>query len=240
MVEVRIHERVFDHYPSFRRGIVIAKDIDNQGHSEELESLLQQAITKAAENPIDLKGDPRAVIWSEAHRLFNSNPNKFPPAHCALLKRVQKSGAQIPFINKVVAVMNYNSIVSKMPVGGDDVDRAGECLELRYADGSEIFTPLGQPDIRERPELGEIIYVVAESGEVMCRRWNWRNGHTTLINETTTCIVMNIDALGDDSEKAAIKTRDRVARMLERFCGAETMEYLLEPSHPACSFAVDG
>jgi len=74
----------------------------------------------------------------------------------------------------------------------------------------------------------------------MCRRWNWRNGHTTLINETTTCIVMNIDALGDESEKAAIETRDRVARMLERFCGAETMEYLLEPSHPSCIFAVEG
>jgi len=238
MLEVRIHEGVFDAYPSFRRGIVIAKDIDNQGHSEELESLLQQAITQAAEHPIDLKGDPRAMIWSEAHRGFNSNPNKFPPAHCALLKRVQKAGALIPFINKVVAVMNYNSIVSKMPVGGDDVDRAGKCLELRYADGSETFTPLGQPDIREHPEPGEIIYVVAESGEVMCRRWNWRNGHATLIDETTRLIVMNIDALGEASEQQAIETRDRVARMLERFCGAETEETLLDPSHPSHSFAM--
>jgi DNA/RNA-binding domain of Phe-tRNA-synthetase-like protein len=238
MVEARIHESVFDRYPSFRRGIVIAKGIDNQGHSAELESMLQQVVAEAAQNPIDLKGDSRTVVWSEAHRLFNSNPNKFPPAHCALLKRVQKSGAHIPFINKVVAVMNYNSIISKMPVGGDDMDRAGKCLELRYADGSEIFTPLGQPDIREHPDPGEIIYVVAESGEVMCRRWNWRNGHTTLIGETTRRIVMNIDALGDESEKQAIETRDRVARMLERFCGAETVEALLEPSHPSCSFAV--
>jgi DNA/RNA-binding domain of Phe-tRNA-synthetase-like protein len=238
MVEVRIHESVFARYPSFRRGIVIAKQIDNQGRSAELESMLQQAVEEAAENPIDLKSDPRAVLWNEAHRLFNSNPNKFPPAHCALLKRVQKSGAQIPFINKVVAVMNYNSIIGKMPVGGDDIDRAGKCLELRYADGTESFTPLGQPDIRERPEPGEIIYVVAESGEVMARRWNWRNGHATLIDEATTRIVMNIDALGEESEKQATETRARVARMLELFCAAETEETMLEPAHPSYRFAL--
>jgi len=236
MVDVRIHERIFDDYPSFRRGIVIAKDMDNQGSAPELETMLQQAVADAAENPIDLKADPRAVVWSEAHRGFNSNPNKFPPAHCALLKRVQKSGARIPFINRVVAVMNYHSIISKMPVGGDDIDRTGKCLELRYADGNETFTPLGQPDIHEHPESGEIIYVVAETGGVMCRRWNWRNGHTTRIDEATTCMVMNIDALGEDSERRALETRDRVARMLERFCEAETVAYLLDPSHPSCSF----
>jgi lysyl-tRNA synthetase class 2 len=96
MIEVRVHESVFAHCPSFRRGIVIAKHIDNQGRSAELESMLQNAVTEAAENPIDLKSDPRAVVWNEAHRRFNSNPNKFPPAHCALLKRVRKSGIASP------------------------------------------------------------------------------------------------------------------------------------------------
>ncbi|MCF8081859.1 MAG: hypothetical protein K9M96_02095 [Deltaproteobacteria bacterium] len=236
MVEVRIHQRVFDTYPDFRRGIVMATGMDNQGHSDELESMLQEAVAGAADHPIDLKGDPRTVVWTEAHRRFNSNPNKFPPAHCALLKRVQKPGARIPFINKVVAVMNWNSIMSKMPVGGDDMDKAGECLELRYADGSETFTPLGQPEVTEHPEPGEIIYVAAESGEVMCRRWNWRNGHTTLIDEATTRMVMNIDALGEDSQEQAIETRDRVARMLERSCGAKTVTTLLEFSHPSYRF----
>lgn len=49
---------------------------------------------------------------------------------------------------------------------------------------------------------------------------------------------MNIDALGEQSEKQAIQTRDRVARMLERFCAAETIKTLLEPSHPSYSFAL--
>lgn len=230
MAEIRIQEDIFGEYPTFRRGIVVAKNIDNRGPSEILEAKLEEAIAKACKQPIDIKSDPRTVVWNEAHRQFKSNPNKFPPAHCALLKRVQKPGTHIPFINKIVAIMNYNSIKDTTPVGGDDLSHAGECLELRYATGSEEFIPLGRPEVVEHPNPGEIIYVVSESDEVMCRRWNWRNGHKTRITEDTRAIVMNIDVLGEQSEDRAIETRDRVAEMLREFCRAEIEKTLLSPS----------
>ncbi|MGD8229612.1 MAG: phenylalanine--tRNA ligase beta subunit-related protein [Desulfobacteraceae bacterium] len=233
MAEIRVHEKIFEDYPTFRRGIVVAKKMQNSGHSKELEALLREVTAEAAERPIDLKADPRIMVWNEAHRQFGSNPNKYPPAHCALLKRVQKPGAQIPFINKTVAIMNYNAIKDKIPVGGDDLMRAGGTLELRYAEGTENFTPLGKPDTVEHPDPGEIIYVVSDSGEVMCRRWNWRNGHKTLITEETQIIVMNTDGLGEDSEERAVITRDRVARMLREFCQAKVITTLLSPSQPS-------
>ena len=146
MTEILVHEEIFQEYPTFRRGIVVAKKIQNHGHSGELEAKLNQVIARAAQEPIDVKTDPRTIVWDQAHRQFGSNPNKFPPAHCALLKRVQRPGAQIPFINKVVAIMNYNSIIDVVPVGGDDVIQAGGSLELRHAHGSESFTPLGNPN----------------------------------------------------------------------------------------------
>ncbi|MGD9241294.1 MAG: phenylalanine--tRNA ligase beta subunit-related protein [Desulfobacterales bacterium] len=232
MTEIRIQAKIFEEYPTFRRGIVIARNMDNQGRSRELEALLHDTIAQAAQQPIDLKADPRATTWNDAHRQFGSNPNKFPPAHCALLKRVQKQGARIPFINKVVAIMNINSIQDATPVGGDDVMRAGGSLELRYADGSETFSPLGSPDIVEQPVPGEVVYVVPESKEVMCRRWNWRNGHKTRIAEDTRVIVMNIDGLGEDSQARSIDTRDRVAQMLEAYCQAEVTTTLLFSSQP--------
>jgi DNA/RNA-binding domain of Phe-tRNA-synthetase-like protein len=233
MPETRIHTSIFEEYPTFRRGIVIATHLDNRGHSRELEDTLQRTIAQAVRHPIDIKADPRTMIWSDAHRRFGSNPNKFPPAHCALLKRAQKPGAGIPFINKVVAIMNINSITDVTPVGGDDVLRARGSLELRYADGSENFTPLGSPDDREHPAPGEVIYLVPESKEVMCRRWNWRNGHRTRIDEDTRVIVMNIDSLGDGSQDRAISTRNRVAQMLETYCQAEVSTTLLSPTQPA-------
>ena len=238
MTEIRIQENIFQEYPTFRRGIVVAKKIRNHGRSQELEARLNQAIAQAAQEPIDVKTDPRTIVWDQAHRQFGSNPNKFPPAHCALLKRVQKPGLRIPFINKVVAIMNYNSIIDVMPVGGDDLIQAAGSLELRYAHGSETFTPLGNPETIEHPDPGEIIYVVSESGEVMCRRWNWRNGHKTRITEDTQAIVMNIDGLGEDSEARTIVTRDRVAGMLEEFCQAHTITTMLSPSQRSYRFDI--
>jgi len=236
MSETRVDSQIFEKFPSFRRGIVVARNLNNRGAFNQLESLLNEALANAASNPIDLTTDPRTAAWNETYRELGCNPKKFPPAHLALLKRVQKTGASIPFINKAVAIMNDNSIRGVLPVGGDDVLRAGETLELRFADGSEQFTPLNDPEKTEHPDPGESIYVVAETREVMCRRWNWRNGFKTRITEETQAMVMNIDGLGEDSEKRAISVRDRVARMLEQYCNAEVETALLTPSEPTFRF----
>jgi lysyl-tRNA synthetase class 2 len=237
-MEVKVSERIFQEFPLFRRGIVVASGIQNKGGAQELEKLLQEAIESTCRQAIDLKADPRIAVWSEAHRRFASNPNKFPPAHFALIKRVQKPGVHLPFINRVVSIMNVNSIRDVIPVGGDDLDRAGQRLELRYASGQETFVPLDAPQTSEHPTPGEVIYVAADSGKVMCRRWNWRNGYETRITEETRAMVMNIDGLGEESESRAVKTRDQVAAMLEMYCGARTVKTLLTPAQPSFQFDV--
>jgi len=236
MSETRVGERIFERFPSFRRGVVVARKMNNRGLSKELEAFLHEALVSAAAAPIDLMADPRTAVWNETYRELGCNPKKFPPAHLALLKRVQKPGVSLPFINKAVAIMNDNSIRGVLPVGGDDLDRAGETLELRSADGSERFTPLSDPGKTEHPDPGEIIYVVAETREVMCRRWNWRNSFRTRITEGTKAMVMNIDGLGEDSEKRTASIRDRVARMLAQYCSAEVETALLTPAAPSFLF----
>ncbi|MGE5839356.1 MAG: B3/4 domain-containing protein [Deltaproteobacteria bacterium] len=235
-MEAKVDERIFQDFPLFRRGIVVASGIQNQGASGELETLLNEAVESAGRRPIDVKADPRIVAWSEAHRRFGSNPNKFPPAHFSLIKRVQKPGIHIPFISKVVAIMNYNSIADVIPVGGDDLDHAGPCLELRYASGEETFVPLDAPQTSEHPVPGEVIYVAADSERIMCRRWNWRNGYETRITEETRAMVMNIDGIGEDGESRAARTRDRVAAMLEKYCNARTFTAMLSPAQPSFQF----
>jgi len=208
MHETRVDQKVFEKFPSFRRGIVVARKMKNQGVSKQLEALLYEALAEASSSPIDLTTDPRTAIWNDTYRELGCNPKKFPPAHLALLKRVQKPGVSIPFINKAVAIMNDNSIRGVLPVGGDDIHRAGKILELSFADGKEI----------------------------MCRRWNWRNGFQTRITEETEAMVMNIDGLGENSEKRAILVRDRVAGMLEQYCNAEVETALLTPYEPVFPF----
>ncbi len=71
------------------------------------------------------------------------------------------------------------------------------------------------PGKEENPDSGEVIYFIEESKDVMCRRWNWRNGDKTKINENTEKIIMNIDAIGEGSDERALKARDMVAELLE-------------------------
>jgi len=134
--------------------------------------------------------------------------------------------------------MNDNSTRDALPVGGDDILRTGEILELRFAEGDEKFTPLNDPEKTEHPDPGEVIYVVAGTPEVMCRRWSRRNGYRTRITEETQAMVMNIDGLGEESERRAVSVRDRVARMLEQYCHAKVETALLTPSEPYFRFHV--
>ena len=98
--------------------------------------------------------------------------------------------------------------------------------------------PSKEPEIQEHPEPGEIVYVVRETGEIMCRRWNWRNGHKTRITEETRAIVMNVDGLGEESEVRTLVTRDRVAEMLRAHCKADIITALLSPSQPSFQFSI--
>ena len=122
--------------------------------------------------------------------------------------------------------------------GVDLLLEQGEFAALAGPSGSGKTTLLNLTGGLDHPDSGEIIYMVAETREVMCRRWNWRNGYQTRITEETQAMVMNIDGLGEDSEKRAISVRDRVARMLEQYCNAEVETAFLTPSEPYFRFHV--
>ena len=236
MGSIVVADEIFEKYPSFRRGIVIARSMKNRTEDAELFEMLKKTLSDRFDKPVDLESDSRITDWKDAHRAFSSNPNKFPPAHIALIKRIQKQKTEIPFINSVVAVMNIVSVSSILPVGGDDIIAPDSTFKLGISSGTESFVPLGMPDKEENPSSGEVIYFIEESGDVMCRRWNWRNGDKTKINENTQNIIMNIDAIGEGSEERALKARDMVAELLEKYCSAETEKALLTPENRTYPF----
>lgn len=212
MIEVNISPEVFDRFPGFVRGLVLAQGFDNQSDASLAYDWLTECQDWRSREPIDLAEDFRCVDWREAHREFGSNPNRFPPSHLALLKRVQKGG-RVPPISPAIALMTATSLQHVIPVGGDDVDALDGQVQLRFAKGDEAFTPLGKPGETELAEVDEVIYVVG-SGAVACRRWNWRNGHETRIMSGTTSILFNFDVIGKDAEQRALAARDDVSERL--------------------------
>lgn len=223
MKKVIIDQEIFDQFPDFKRGIIIVKDIENALGNKRIKKPLNKEIeSRMGTNCVEHEF---VKAWDEAHVKFGSNPNEFFSSIKSLLNRIQQGGG-FPFINSVVALFNFISIKYLIPCGGDDVDTIEGNLHLGFAQGDEKFIPLGS-DETESPEPGEVIYFDDQAKNVMCRRWNWRNGDFTKITENTKKIVINIDGIGPVPESLIVEARDELAALLKEHCNADLTTDLL-------------
>jgi len=233
MKKIIIEEPIFAQFPDFKRGIIIVSDIDNKPNNDVIKTLLNnEIINKTGSNCVEHE---YVKAWSEAHIKFGSNPNKFPPSIKSLLKRIQ-SGSGFPFINSVVALFNYISIKYLIPCGGDDINKIEGNLCLGFSKGNEIFIPLGSTE-QENPSTGEVIYFDDKSLNVMCRRWNWRNGDFTKITEHSKQLVINIDGIGTVPQSLIETARDELVKLLIDNCNAELKTGLLDSKN--CEFILN-
>ena len=223
MRKIIIEKDIFSKFPGFKRGLILISDIENSFVNEKIERFLNEEIDRRASQQ-NLEHN-YVKAWDEIHRKFGSNPNKFPPSIKALLKRVEK-GKKIPFINSVVALFNYISLKYLIPCGGDDVGKIEGNLCLGFAKGNEIFVPLGSHQ-EENPEPGEVIYYDDKTLNVMCRKWNWRNGDFSKITENTKKIVINVDGADIVPESLIKEAKDELAELLKENCRASLITDLL-------------
>jgi len=234
MRKIIIEKDLFERFSGFKRAVIIVSHIRNSGRNDRIEKILDEEIESI---------DPKTSVenefvraWDNIHRDFDSNPNKFPPSIKALLKRVEK-GARPPFINSVVALFNYISIKYLIPCGGDDVEKIEGNLRLGFAKGSERFTPLGGQGT-ENPAPGEVIYYDDRTLDVMCRKWNWRNGEFSKIAEDSGRIVINVDGADIVPKSHIREARDELARLLGEECGAELTADVLDRERNEIDIAV--
>jgi DNA/RNA-binding domain of Phe-tRNA-synthetase-like protein len=227
MKRIVIADEIFDMFPEFYRGIVVVRDINNQKSNKRIRRLLKGEIDK--QMTIDESQDPRIVAWDEAHRTFGSDPERYPPSITSLLRNMRPNQA-LPFINSVVALFNYISLKYVLPCGGDDFSAVEGNLVLGISDGTEPFVPLGS-DIRETPVPGEVIYYDDATKNVMCRRWNWRNGDITKIEVDSKKIVLNVDCLPPVGPDIGDVARDELADLLKQHCDADVKNHCLDSTN---------
>ena len=215
-----IEEGVFQMFPLFCRGIVIASGIDNSQSCPELTKLLQEQVEKMRQDSdIDLATHPRLLVWKEAYRKFGSNPNKHTPSIVFLTKQV-KSGKPIRSISPAVDAFNLISIKHTIPCGGDDMDSVEEDVTLGQAVSDETFSPIFKPDEIGHPKPGEVIYVNRTTKRVLCRRWNWRNADFSKITPETKNLAVNVDGMLPSITRSEIEeAAEGLRQLLDRFCG---------------------
>lgn len=231
MTDIRLAPAVADAFPGTLIAVVTATGLrgreDWPATAAALAGLERQ-LADGTWQPAD-ENDPRIEAWHTAYRSFGTNPRRIRPSVDALGRRFAKKGA-LPRINPPVDSYNAVSVRHGLPAGAFDLDRVTGDIDIRYADGTEEFTPLGEPDTVENPKPGEIIYT--DAGGVLTRHWNHRDAHRTRVTEDSVHVAFLLETLhavrdGDLLRTAALELRELLAPHAE-----QTAVHYLDPARP--------
>jgi DNA/RNA-binding domain of Phe-tRNA-synthetase-like protein len=216
---------VFETFPDYVRGVVVARGVTNGPSPPEVVKLLRQAEDAVRESvkADELTLDPRITGWREAFKALGMRPSDFRPSVDAMARRVLKN-QQLPSISTLVDISNTLSLRRLVPIGGHAIDVLVDGIDLRPATGRERFVPFGS-DEEETPPEGE--FILADGDTVMARRWIWRQASHTILLPTTTALAVNVDCLPPFGEADALSMCEEAQAMIARFCGGTSTVALL-------------
>ncbi|MFH8406987.1 B3/4 domain-containing protein [Streptomyces sp. NPDC018019] len=189
---------------------------------------LEQQLADGTWQPAD-ESDPRIEAWHTAYRSFGTNPRRIRPSVDALGRRFTKKGS-LPRINPAVDSYNTVSVRHGLPAGAFDLDHVTGDVLIRHADGTESFTPLGEPDTIEHPKPGEIIY--ADATGVLTRHWNHRDAHRTRVTEDSHRVAFALETLHGTRDGHLLKTAAIELQNLLAPHAEQTAIHYLSPTHP--------
>lgn len=188
-----VDEAVFNLRGDYRVYLVAADGLPAGAIDPGAEALLAEAESAAmralAAIPVDQV--PQVAAWRDAYRAFGAKPQRTRNSLEALMRR---AASGLPRVNNLTDIYNAISVLHRVPVGGEDLDRYSGPARLVRAAGDEPFdTVAGGDVIVEYPEPGEVVW--RDDAGVTCRRWNWRQARRTQLSDDTTSAVFILDAL---------------------------------------------
>jgi DNA/RNA-binding domain of Phe-tRNA-synthetase-like protein len=230
-----IAAEVFERFPGYVRGIVLAHGVRNGPSPAPLLALLRGAeeAARARLTVEKLAEEPRIAAWRDAFRRFGAKPSDYRPSIEALLRRVLK-GQELPAISALVDIGNLVSLRHLLPTGSHAIDTLTGDIALRPATGAESFVPFGAEAV-EHPSAGEIVFVEGET--VLARRWIWRQANHTLTMPETTAIEFNVDGLPPASRAEVDAACRDVMALTAEFCGGGSRIEVLSRENPRISLA---
>lgn len=178
-----IDSKIWEMFPEFFISSIVVTGASNAAASD----------MEFTDTPEQELIDAHLQSWADAYREFGEKHKKTPSSAYALIKRYEKTG-EIPVINPIVDLYNRISIEYGIPAGGEDIDKYQGVPTLKVSDGTDPFeTTKSGEVVTENPRAGEIIW--RDNMGVTCRRWNWRQGPRTRIDEVTKNFWFVLEAL---------------------------------------------
>jgi DNA/RNA-binding domain of Phe-tRNA-synthetase-like protein len=216
----RYHPNVLSQFPALHSGIIQAEGVHNLSTPQELRELFLNEQIAAHEfiGQRSLSELPSVAAWRAAFRKFGVDPTQYRSAVEALLRRLTKKG-DIPSINALVDMANLISIHYALPVAAFDLRQVKLPITVRFADGSERYTPLGETCI-EHPEPGEVIFS-DETGLVIARRWCHRQSDESAAREDTTHVLFTVEAQHQGGEADVHLAMTELLDLIKLYVGGE-------------------
>jgi DNA/RNA-binding domain of Phe-tRNA-synthetase-like protein len=193
MTQLVVADVVCAAFGDLRIDAVVAVGFEGTKPWPEVEELLAALEARAQAGEFAAgEDDPHVASWHAAYRAFGTNPRRQRPSVHALLRRLARSG-RLPRISPAVDCYNLVSATFRVPAGAFDLQTVTGDIMIRLADGSEVFTPLGEPDTTESPRPGEVIYT--DAGGVLTRHWNHRDADRTKVTEQSSEIIFLLETV---------------------------------------------
>lgn len=214
------HPDVLDRYPNLRAGVILVNGLHNATTPGSLRQIYSQeqctVIERIGQSP--LSEMPSLAAWRAAFRLFGVDPTQYRSAVEALLRRLTKKG-DIPCINTLVDLCNLVSIRYALPIAAFDLRALQLPVTVRFASGSERYTPLGEA-LLEYPQPGEVIFA-DQIGLVIARRWCHRQSEQSAAQLDTTQALLTVEAHHTEAEKDIQMAVDDLLSLLSEFVGGK-------------------
>ncbi|MFD6245645.1 B3/B4 domain-containing protein [Streptomyces roseolus] len=202
--------------PGFTHLALEARGLVNGPSDATSEALLDEAATRLAAR-LDGRApdqDPHVAAWRAAYTAFGAKPSRTRNSAEALARRALADGG-LPRINRLVDAYNAISVAHLIPVGGEDLNRIRGGMRLVRATGAEEFvTVAGGEETVEHPEPGEVVW--CDERGVTCRRWNWRQGPRTRIDDDTTDALFLLESLAPMSREELLAAGQELADALRK------------------------
>jgi DNA/RNA-binding domain of Phe-tRNA-synthetase-like protein len=224
---------VVPRFGTFRVGVVVATNLATRpGRTAELERVVHAAEveTRAALGETPLAEIPELRGWREAYKGFGVKKTSYRSSVERLLKKVLQ-GEPLPRVNTLVDAYNAVSVLYRMPVGADDLDRVAPPLGFRFSRPGDTFVALGDESATDDPpQPGEVVYADAE--KCLCRRWNWYQDARSAIRPETTRAILTVQAVEPVSAGRVEEAVAHLERLLAEHCGARPISVVLDATHP--------
>jgi DNA/RNA-binding domain of Phe-tRNA-synthetase-like protein len=222
MARLVVRDDVCRAFPGLLIFAVVALGFDGRQPWPDVEDELAELEASAAAHPAPAaQDDPHISAWHAAYRAFGTNPRRQRPSADALRRRLSRSG-KLPRINPAVDCYNLVSARHGVPAGAFDLSRVRGDIAIGFADGSEEFTPLGEPGTVEHPHPGEVIY--SDAAGVLTRHWNHRDADRSKVTQDSDQIVFLLETVDAGEFGARL---DDARRNLIRLLAARSRTILI-------------